>query len=130
MNAQPDPLGHQATTTINAELALLLRMTEQMPEVIPGIHQHLQSLANRIESVQLAIARIVFALTSVDDGTEGLLDLLQHAEGNPVQAHHLTGLLTPLHLQVQYASSESNHLLYQLLDDSSAHFAPRSKPSS
>jgi hypothetical protein len=48
---------------------------------------------------------------------EGLIDLLQHADDKPVPACHLSGLLTPLHRQVQYVNSETRHLRYELLDD-------------
>jgi hypothetical protein len=58
---------------------------------------------------------------------EGLIDLLQHAEDKPVPANQLIGLLTPLHRQLQFANSETRHLLYDLLDDTRAYTQEQSK---
>jgi len=54
-------------------------------------------------------------------------DRLQQAEDKPVPANQLSGLLTPLHRQRQYANSETSHLLYDLLDDIRAYTKEQSK---
>ena len=132
MNVEPGPLEQMFPTALQAELALLMQMTQQMPtpDELAIIHQRLQSQSQMIDDMQLAIARAVFTLSTVDDGLEGLLELLQCAEDKPMLARQLSCLLTPLHQQLQYASSETSHLLFQLLDDARAFPSTRPKPSS
>jgi len=116
MNPAP-PSSH----SIDAELVLLRQLTRALPAVAQqaGIDQHLNALSDLIERLRVGAARAVFTLTTIDDGLEGLLDLLQRADEQPLPAHQLSGLLAPLHQQVQYANSEASHLLYALLDNTS-----------
>ena len=110
--------------TIDTELVLLRQLTRSHPSEteLASIDQHLNALSDLVEHLRIGTARAVFSLATVDDGLEGLLDLLQRADERPLPAHQLSGLLAPLHQQVQYATSEASHLLYELLD--STHVSP------
>jgi hypothetical protein len=114
---------------INAELTQLKQLTDNLPTCAEraGIHQHLRALLDLVENLQLSASRAVFTLSSLDDGMEGLIDLLQQAEDKPVPANQLSGLLAPLHRQLQYANSETSHLLYDLLDDIRAYSREQSR---
>jgi len=107
--------------TIDTELVLLRQLTRdlQVATERASIDQHLNALSDLIERLRIGVARAVFTLATLDDGMEGLLDLLQRADEQPLPAHQLSGLLAPLHQQVQYANSETSHLLHELLDSTS-----------
>ena len=126
------PLHHTylATVAISSELAQLQKLIESLEpsEERTVLSQHLGALFALHENVQISVARTVVALTKADNGLEGLLELLHHARGKPVQPHLLASLIAPLHQQIQYANSESSHLLYTLLDEKSA--PPARQPKS
>jgi len=110
--------------SIDTELVLLRQLTRSQPSEaeLASIDQHLNALSDLVDRLRIGTARAVFTLATLDDGMEGLLDLLQRSDEQPLPAHHLSGLLAPLHQQVQYANSETSHLLYELLD--STHVDP------
>jgi len=122
MSSTPPP-------AINAELTQLKQFTDQLSNSAERavIHQHLSTLLELVDNLQLSASRTAFTLATLDDGLEGLIDLLQHAEDKPVPANQLSSLLTPLHRQLQYANSETSHLLYDLLDDIRAYSHEQSK---
>ena len=114
----PAPL---SPSSIDTELVWLRQLTSSLAAKAEqaSIDQHLNALSDLIERLRVGAARAVFTLTTIDDGLEGLLDLLQRDDEQPLPAHQLSGLLAPLHQQVQYANSEASHLLYALLDNTS-----------
>ena len=107
--------------TIDTELVLLRQLTRSRPTEteLASIDQHLNALSDLVERLRIGTARAVFTLATLDDAMEGLLDLLQRSDEQPLPAHQLSGLLAPLHQQVQYANSAASHLLYELLDNTS-----------
>ena len=108
-------------TALHHELTCLQQLTADLPDTARQmeIHHHLQAALTLLEQMQITAARAAFSLADVDDGLEGLLELLQLAEDNPLRANLLSGLIASLHRQVQFAHSENDHLLYGLLDEAS-----------
>ena len=128
MSAPPVP--EVSIRSIHEELAQLQQIVAGLPEGAErqALCAHLSTVVAQCESIQVALARAVFAQASADDGMDVLLDLLQSTGDKQFPGGHMAGLLAPLHRQMQFVGSEISHLLYELLANEPVAPGPEVEP--
>ena len=111
-------LGQFANTAIELQITQLQQLTSRFPcnPESALIDQRLASLLLLYQEVQLRAIRAGFALNTVSDALDGLLDLLQASAEHALSAQRMLGLLQPLQQQVALADAETSQLVSALLD--------------
>ncbi|OHX15701.1 hypothetical protein BI343_17155 [Chromobacterium amazonense] len=108
MNALPliAPLALSAVHHQLAQLQLLANTPEHA-----ALREPLSQLASLCQGIEHTVSAGVSRLARTGDGLQGLVELLDCAEDQPLPAQRLAGLLAPLQQQVIDASADIGQLL-------------------
>lgn len=96
-------------SAVHHQLAQLQQLADT-PEHA-ALREPLSQLANLCRRIEHTVSAGVSRLTRTGDGLQGLVELLDHAENQPLPAQRLAGLLAPLQQQVIDASADIGQLL-------------------